>query len=44
MLEELMAAAVNDAAAKVETETQTKMSGLATGMQLPDNLGQGAIE
>ena len=39
MLEELMAGAVNDAAAKVESETQGKMSGLASGMQLPTGIG-----
>jgi len=44
MIEELLAAAVNDASAKVETETQGKMSGLASGMQLPNGLDQGAIE
>ena len=35
MLEDLIAAAVNDACRKVEKTTQEKMSGLAGGMGLP---------
>ena len=35
MLEDLVAAAVNDAVHKVEARTQDKMSGLLAGMQLP---------
>lgn len=35
MLEDLVAAAINDAVRRVETATQEKMSGLATGMPLP---------
>lgn len=35
MLEDLLAAAVNDAVHKVEARVQEKMSGLMTGMQLP---------
>ena len=35
MLEDLVAAAVNDANRRVETATQEKMSGLAGGMGLP---------
>jgi len=35
MLEDLLAAAVNDAVRKVETTTQEKMSGLTSGMGLP---------
>ncbi|MCB1623281.1 MAG: YbaB/EbfC family nucleoid-associated protein [Pseudomonadales bacterium] len=35
MLEDLIAAAINDAVHKVETETQAKMSGVMSGMQLP---------
>jgi nucleoid-associated protein EbfC len=35
MLEDLLAAAVNDAVRKVETTTQEKMSGLTAGMGLP---------
>ncbi len=35
MLEDLVAAAINDAVHKVEQTTQTKMSGLMSGMQLP---------
>jgi DNA-binding YbaB/EbfC family protein len=44
MLEELIAGAVNDASAKVETETQGKMAGLASGMQLPAGLNPGEIQ
>jgi DNA-binding YbaB/EbfC family protein len=35
MLEDLIAAAVNDAARKVETAAQEKMAGVAGGMGLP---------
>jgi DNA-binding YbaB/EbfC family protein len=35
MLEDLLAAAVNDAVRKVETTTQEKMSSLTSGMGLP---------
>jgi nucleoid-associated protein EbfC len=35
MLEDLMAAAVNDAVRRVETTTQEKMSGLTAGLPLP---------
>lgn len=35
MLEDLIAAAVNDAARRVETTTQEKMAGFTAGMQLP---------
>lgn len=35
MLEDLLAAAVNDAVQKVESETQAKMSGMTSGMGLP---------
>ena len=35
MLEDLLAAAVNDAVRKVESTTQEKMSGLTSGMGLP---------
>jgi len=35
MLEDLLAAAVNDAVRRVETTTQEKMSGFTAGMQLP---------
>jgi len=35
MLEDLLAAAVNDAVRKVEATTQEKMSGLTSGMGLP---------
>ena len=35
MLEDLVAAAVNDAVRRVETTTQEKMSGLAAGLPLP---------
>jgi DNA-binding YbaB/EbfC family protein len=38
MLEDLVAAAVNDAVRRVETVTQEKMSGLAGGMGLPPGL------
>ncbi|TPW17092.1 MAG: hypothetical protein FD130_800, partial [Halothiobacillaceae bacterium] len=35
MLEDLLAAAVNDAVHKVEQETQTRMAGMTAGMSLP---------
>ncbi len=35
MLEDLIAAAINDAVRRVETTTQEKMSGLAAGLPLP---------
>ena len=35
MLEDLIAAAINDAAHKVESVTQERMSGLTAGMTLP---------
>ncbi|MFK5986153.1 MAG: YbaB/EbfC family nucleoid-associated protein [Pseudomonadota bacterium] len=35
MLEDLIAAAVNDASRKVETLSQDKMSGMAGGLNLP---------
>ncbi len=35
ILEDLVAAAVNDAVRKVETTTQEKMSGLTAGMNIP---------
>ena len=38
MLEDLLAAAVNDAVRKVETTSQEKMSGLTAGMQLPPGM------
>ena len=38
MLEDLVAAAVNDAVRKVESTTQEKMGSLATGMGLPSGM------
>lgn len=38
MLEDLIAAAVNDANRRVENMTQEKMSGLTAGMNLPDGM------
>jgi len=38
MLEDLVAAAVNDAVRRVETTSQDKMSGLTAGMQLPPGM------
>ena len=38
MLEDLVAAAINDAVRRVETVTQEKMSGLTGGMGLPPGL------
>lgn len=39
MLEDLVAAGVNDAVRKVEAKTREKMSGLTAGLDLPTNLG-----
>ncbi len=36
MLEDLLAAAVNDAVRQVESNTQEKMSGMTSGINLPD--------
>jgi DNA-binding YbaB/EbfC family protein len=36
MLEDLVAAAINDAAHKIETATQERMAGMAAGLNLPD--------
>lgn len=38
MLEDLVAAAVNDAVRKIETETQEKMSGMTSGINLPPGM------
>ena len=38
MLEDLVAAAINDAVHKVESTTQQKMSGLMSGVQLPPGM------
>jgi len=38
MLEDLIAAATNDAVQKVEARVQEKMSGLMTGVQLPPGM------
>ena len=38
MLEDLLAAAVNDAVHKVESKSQEKMSSLMSGMQLPPGM------
>ncbi|WP_177257243.1 YbaB/EbfC family nucleoid-associated protein [Nitrosovibrio sp. Nv17] len=38
MLEDLVAAAVNDAVRRVETTTQEKMAGLASGISLPPGM------
>ncbi len=38
MLEDLVAAAVNDAVRRVETTTQEKMSGLTAGLPLPPGM------
>ena len=35
MLEDLVAAAINDAAHKIESETQERMSGMTSGLNLP---------
>jgi DNA-binding YbaB/EbfC family protein len=38
MLEDLVAAAINDAVHKVESTTQERMSGLAAGLNLPPGM------
>jgi DNA-binding YbaB/EbfC family protein len=38
MLEDLVAAAINDAAHKVEATTQERMSGLTSGLNLPPGM------
>jgi DNA-binding YbaB/EbfC family protein len=38
MLEDLVAAAINDAAHKVEAATQQRLAGLAGGLNLPPGL------
>jgi DNA-binding YbaB/EbfC family protein len=38
MLEDLVAAACNDAVRKIESNTQQKMSGLMSGMKLPPGM------
>jgi DNA-binding protein YbaB len=38
MLEDLIAAALNDAVRKVETTTQEKMSGFTAGLNLPPGM------
>ncbi|HEC26187.1 MAG TPA: YbaB/EbfC family nucleoid-associated protein [Gammaproteobacteria bacterium] len=38
VLEDLVAAALNDAVRKVESTTQEKMSGMTAGMGLPDGM------
>ena len=38
MIEDLLAAAVNDAVRKIEQETSSKMSGLTAGLNLPGGL------
>lgn len=38
MLEDLVAAAINDAAHKVESTTQERMSGLTAGLNLPPGM------
>jgi len=35
MLEDLLAAAINDAVRRVETTTQERMAGLTTGLPMP---------
>ena len=40
-LEDLIAAAINDAAQKLDAATQQKMSGVTGGMQLPPGLNLG---
>jgi len=35
MLEDLVAAAINDAVRRVESETQQRMSGMMSGLRLP---------
>ena len=38
MLEDLIAAACNDAVHRIETQTNEKMAGLMSGMQLPPGM------
>lgn len=38
MLEDLIAAAINDAVRKVETMSKEKLSGLSAGLNLPDGI------
>jgi DNA-binding protein YbaB len=38
VLEDLFAAAVNDAVRKIEANSQDKMSGVTAGMQLPPGM------
>ena len=38
MLEDLIAAAVNDAVRKIETETKTRMADMTSGMSLPPGM------
>jgi DNA-binding YbaB/EbfC family protein len=38
VLEDLIAAAVNDAVRKIEQNSQEKMSGMTAGMQLPPGM------
>ncbi len=38
MLEDLLAAAVNDAVRKIETESSSRMSGLTAGLNLPGGM------
>jgi DNA-binding YbaB/EbfC family protein len=38
MLEDLLAAAINDAVHKLEAASQTKMAGLMSGLQLPPGM------
>ncbi len=38
MLEDLVAAAINDAVHKVEAETQQRMSGMTSGLNLPPGI------
>ena len=38
MLEDLVAAAINDAVRKVEAQTQEKMAGMANGLGLPNGM------
>jgi DNA-binding YbaB/EbfC family protein len=38
MLEDLVAAAINDAVRKVEAQTQEKMAGMANGLSLPGGM------
>ena len=38
MIEDLLAAAVNDAVRKIEQESSTKMSGLTSGLNLPGGM------